>query len=82
MYFEKNSYHWIVLNQAAIQIRERFQICQITLTTLISVQQMLFFLRNFSHLLALLEPPRLLISEKSATNTVFYIINIKKFPPT
>ena len=36
----------------------------------------LFFLRTFSQLHALLEPPRLLISEKPATNTV------KIFPPT
>ena len=38
----------------------------------------LFFLRNFSQLHALLEPPRLLISEKPATNTIFYAINVKK----
>jgi hypothetical protein len=31
----------------------------------------LFFLRKFSQLHALLEPPRLLISEKPARNTVF-----------
>ena len=31
----------------------------------------LFFLRKFSQLHALLEPPRLLISEKPASNTVF-----------
>ena len=42
----------------------------------------LFFLRTFSQLHALLESPRLLISEKPATNTVFYVINIKKIPPT
>ena len=46
------------------------------------MQQILFFLRNFSHLHALLEPPRLLISEKPATNTVFYVININNSPPT
>jgi hypothetical protein len=37
-------------------------------------------LRKFSQLHALLEPPRLLISEKHATNTVFYVINILKNP--
>ena len=41
---------------------------------------LLFFLRKFSQLHALLEPPRLLISEKPATNTVFYVVNIEKIP--
>ena len=69
-----------------------------TLNSLISMQQILLFLRNFSNLHALLEPPfffrlkfpptrlleppRLLISEKPATNTVCYLINILKIPPT
>ena len=44
------------------------------------MQQILFFTRIFSHLHALIEPPRLLISEKPATNTVFYDINILKNP--
>ena len=35
---------------------------------------LLLFLRQFSHLHALLEPPRLLISEKRATNTVFNVL--------
>ena len=38
----------------------------------------LFVLRKFSQLHALLEPPRLLISEKLATNTVFYVMNFEK----
>ena len=52
-----------------------------TLNSLISMQQILFFLRHFSHLHALLEPTHLLISEKSAPNTVFYVISMKKIPP-
>ena len=40
----------------------------------------LFFLRKFSQRHALLEPPRLLTSEKSAPNTVFYVTNMKKNP--
>ena len=52
-----------------------------TLTYLISVQHILFFLRKFSQLNSLLEPPRLLISDKPATCTLFYVINIKQFPP-
>ena len=35
---------------------------------------LLFFLRKMPNLI---EPPRLLISEKPATNTVFYVIDIK-----
>ena len=38
----------------------------------------LFFLRKFSQLHTLLQPPRLIISVKPATSTVFYVINIKK----
>ena len=38
----------------------------------------LFFWGKFSQLHTLLEPPHLLISEKIATNTVFYVTNIKK----
>jgi hypothetical protein len=38
----------------------------------------LFVLRKFSQLHVLLEPPRLLISEKLATNTVFYVMNFEK----
>ena len=45
------------------------------------MQQILLFLRNFSQLRALSEPPCLLISETPATNTVFYGKNIKRFPP-
>jgi hypothetical protein len=48
-----------------------------TLKSLISMWFLLFFLRNFSQLHALLEPPRLFISDKSATNTVFYVKGIK-----
>ena len=40
----------------------------------------LFFLGKNSQLHALLEPPRLLFSEKPATNTAFYVINILKNP--
>ena len=53
-----------------------------TLNSSISVQQILFLLRNFYHLHALLEPPHLLISEKSVIYTVFYVINFKKISPT
>ena len=42
----------------------------------------LILFRKFSQLHALLEPPCLLVSEKHATNTVFYVINIKKIPTT
>ena len=47
-----------------------------------NMEFLLFFLRKFSILHALLEPPRLLISEKPDTNTVFYVMNIKKIPTT
>jgi hypothetical protein len=46
--------------------------------SLICMEFFIFFLGTFSHLHALLEPPRLLISEKPATNTVFYVMNMKK----
>ena len=49
-----------------------------TLKSLISMEFFLFFLRKFYQLHALLEPSRLLISEKSASNTAFYLINMKK----
>ena len=52
-----------------------------TLKSLTSMEFLLFFLRKFSQLHALLEPPRLLISEKSTPSTVFHVINMKKFPP-
>ena len=52
------------------------------IVTLKSLEFVLFFLRIFSQLHALLEPPRLLISEKPATNSAFFVINIKKFPTT
>ena len=48
----------------------------VTLKSLISMEFFLFFFRKFCQLHALLEPPRLLITEKPATNTVFYVINI------
>ena len=41
---------------------------------------LILFEKKNSNLHALLEPPRLLIFEKPATNTVFYAINIKKIP--
>ena len=47
------------------------------LKSLISMEFFLFFLRKFSQLHALLEPLRLLISEKPATNTVSYVIDKK-----
>ena len=52
-----------------------------TLNSLISLQQILFLLRTISHLYTLLDPPSQSISEESATNTVFYAINILKIPP-
>ena len=52
-----------------------------TLNSLISMEFFLFFLRTFSQLHALLEPPRLLISEKSVPNAVSYVMNMKKIPP-
>ena len=45
------------------------------------MQYILFFLRNFSHLHALLESPRVLISEEPATYTDFYVLNINNSPP-
>ena len=49
-----------------------------TLKSLISMEFFSFFLRKFSQLHALLELPRLSISENPATNAVFYVINIFK----
>ena len=60
-------------------------IYQITLTSLIKACSKSYsFLEQFPTyvLHALLEPPHLLISEKSVIYTVFYVINFKKIPPT
>ena len=45
------------------------------------MQYILFFLRIIFHLDALLESPRLLISEGPATYTDFFVININNSPP-
>ena len=53
----------------------------ITLNSLINVQYILFFLSNLFHLNALLDldPPRLLISEKSTNYTVSYLHRTNEF---
>jgi hypothetical protein len=71
----------IQVSQAHLYIKDVSDLETSTLTTLISVQHILFFLRHFSHLHALLVPPRLLISKELAIFTVFNVINIKKFLP-
>ena len=54
-----------------------------TLTSVISVPQILFFLRDCSHLHALSKPQLLLISKKKFhLYILFYVIYFKKFPPT
>ena len=52
----------------------------VTLKSLISMEFFLFFLRKFSQLHALLEPPSLLIFEKPASNSVFLCNKYKKIP--
>ena len=57
-----NSWHCSQWEQTFL--KSQYDLC--TLTSLISTQQILFFLRKFSHLHALLEPTRLFIFRENS----------------
>ena len=78
IFFMFKGYRFVNLGKSNISLG--LKLC--TPNSLISVEFFLFFLKKISQLHALFEPPRLLISEKPATNTVFYAMNIKKFLTT